>query len=193
MEQSITRSSRVLLICSERYVEKANSGIGGVGYEKMIVTADLVTRIESKKAIPIIRQRGIATLPTFLSSKTYIDLSTDDKFETGFDQLLRDLLNAPLFQKPPLGIAPTLATAAEPIPTLSDPLTQFMIALSSIYDRSGSAGEMRAEWVLEKMNVSKLMFDHAIDLAKKNDFIHVTSNKEIMWVLPAGREHMLKL
>jgi hypothetical protein len=42
MEQSISRSSRVLMVCTERYVEKANAGTGGVGYEKMIVTSDLV-------------------------------------------------------------------------------------------------------------------------------------------------------
>jgi hypothetical protein len=146
MEQSISRSSRVLMVCTERYVDKANAGTGGVGYEKMIVTSDLVARIGSNKVIPIIRQTALLPrLPTFLSSKLYIDLSTDDKFETGFDQVLRELLDAPLFQKPPLGIAPTLKAAEVPSPTLPDPLTQFMIALADVYDRSSSAGAVRAE------------------------------------------------
>ena len=193
MEQSISRSARVLMICSERYVEKADSGIGGVGYEKMIVTSDLVARIGSTKVIPIVRQGGKSRLPAFLGSKLHIDLSTADKFETGFDQLLRELLNAPLFQRPPLGVAPTLASAAEPIPTLPDPLTQFMIALSSIYDKSGPAGEVRTDSVFKVMNASKLTFDYAFDLAVSNDFIFPSRSKDFMWVQTAGRARMLDL
>jgi len=193
MEQSISRSSRVLMVCTERYVEKANAGTGGVGYEKMIVTSDLVARIGSNKVIPIIRQTAFPRLPTFLSSKLYIDLSTDDKFETGFDQVLRELLDAPLFEKPPLGIAPTLKAAAVLSPTLPDPLTQFMIALADVYDRSSSAGAVRQESVFAEMNVSKLMFDYAFDLARKADFVHAAGSKDVIWVQPAGRARMIEL
>lgn len=42
MEQGLISADRVLMICTDKYVEKANSGAGGVGYEKMIVTADLL-------------------------------------------------------------------------------------------------------------------------------------------------------
>ena len=56
MESHLRNSDYVLMICSERYVAKANSGTGGVGYEKMIVTADLMRNIDSNKVIPIIRQ-----------------------------------------------------------------------------------------------------------------------------------------
>jgi TIR domain len=193
MEQSISRSSRVLMICTERYVDKANAGTGGVGYEKMIMTSDLVARIGSNKVIPIVRQSGLPRLPIFVSSKLYIDLSTADKFETGFDQVLRELLNAPLFQKPPLGVAPTLTATSVPSPTLPDPLTQFMMTLESVYDKSSSAGAIRTELVFEKMNVSKLMFDYAFDLAQKNDFVHAAGPKDVFWVQPAGRARMLEL
>lgn len=193
MEQSISRSARVLMVCTERYVEKANAGTGGVGYEKMIVTPDLVARIGSNKVIPIVRQIGLPKLPTFLSSKLYIDLSTADKFETGFDQILREILNAPLFQKPPLGVSPTLTAAAVPSPTLPDPLTQFMTALASVYDKSSSAGAIRTESVFATMNVSKLMFDYAFDLAERNDFVNAGGPKDVMWVQPAGRARMLEL
>lgn len=193
MEQSISRSDRVLMVCSERYVEKADSGIGGVGYEKMIVTPELVARIGSTKVIPIVRQSATSKLPKFLSSKIYIDLSTADKFETGFDQLLRELLNAPLYHKPPLGDAPTLVPAAAPTPTLPDPLTHFMNALTSIYGRSNSAGAVRTEVVFATMDVSKLTFDYAFDLALKNEYVHATGTKEVMWVQPAGRSRMVEL
>ena len=38
MEKYLRTSDRVLMICTDQYVEKANTGAGGVGYEKMIVT-----------------------------------------------------------------------------------------------------------------------------------------------------------
>ena len=193
MEQSISLSTRVLMVCTERYVEKANSGTGGVGYEKMIVTSDLLDRIGSNRAIPIIRQAGLPKIPTFLSTKLYIDLSTDDQFEAGFDQLLRELLNTTLFQKPPLGIAPTLKSTMGPIPTLPDPLTQFMITLASIYDESSSAGAVRTQTLFKEMNVSKLMFDFAFDLAVQKNFVHAAGSKEVVWVLPAGRARMIEI
>ena len=53
MEQSIAQANRILMICTERYVEKANRGADGVGYEKMIVTADLLRQIGSNRIIPV--------------------------------------------------------------------------------------------------------------------------------------------
>jgi hypothetical protein len=42
MERGVRDSGRVLMICTEKYVAKANDGVGGVGYEAMIVTSELV-------------------------------------------------------------------------------------------------------------------------------------------------------
>ena len=42
MEKGLTSSHRVLCICSQAYVDKANAGSGGVGYEKHIITAELL-------------------------------------------------------------------------------------------------------------------------------------------------------
>src|SRR5258708_7847113 len=42
MEQRLTEADRVLVVCTDNYVRKANAGEGGVGYERMIVTAQLV-------------------------------------------------------------------------------------------------------------------------------------------------------
>jgi hypothetical protein len=55
METQLSTSDKVLMICSERYVDKANSGTGGVGYEKMIITSELLSKIDSNKVIPIIK------------------------------------------------------------------------------------------------------------------------------------------
>src|SRR5260221_12606987 len=53
MERHLASADRVLMICTDQYVEKANAGAGGVGYEKMIVTADFLKTIDSNKVISI--------------------------------------------------------------------------------------------------------------------------------------------
>jgi hypothetical protein len=193
MEQSLARSSRILMICTERYVQKANAGVGGVGYEKMIVTADLVKQIGSNRVVPIVRQTGSIHLPAFLSTKFYIDLSTDDLFETGMDQLLRELLNAPLFIKPPIGSDPFKPTQGSAAPTLPAPVTQFMLALASVYDRSSDAGVVRTEWVRGSMNTSKIIFDHALDQALSLKYVDCGPDRKVMWVQEAGRLLLVEL
>jgi hypothetical protein len=193
MEQAIANSERILMICTDRYVEKANRGTGGVGYEKMIVTADLLRQIDSNRVIPLVRQSGSISLPTFLNSKLYINLSLEDDFETGFDQLLRELLGAPLFLKPKLGVAPTLAPRSTPAPTLADPLTQFMQALAKVYEQSSNAGRVKKDSVWSAIGGSKLFFDHAFDLAMQQGLIRSTTSKDDIWVQPTGRSLMVKL
>jgi hypothetical protein len=193
MEQNISRASRVLMICTERYVEKANAGIGGVGYEKMIVTADLLKRIGSSCVIPVVRQRGPINLPTFLSTKLYIDLSTEDLFESGMDQLLRDLLSAPLFVKPPLGTDPFQPVKGKAQPTNPTPLTQFMQAVGAVYEQTTYAGAIRSELVKDAMNTSKLFFDHARDQAVRLNFVQCAGDKSYLWIQPEGRAAILEL
>ena len=106
MERHMVAADRVLMICTDRYVDKANKGSGGVGYEKMIVTADLLKSIDSNKVIPIIRQQGTHNLPTYLRSKLFLEFSREDQFEFSFDELIRTLHGAPLFVKPEVGNSP---------------------------------------------------------------------------------------
>lgn len=42
MQRGISESDRVVLVCTESYVKKAEAGSGGVGYERLILTAELV-------------------------------------------------------------------------------------------------------------------------------------------------------
>lgn len=106
MESNLADADRVLMICTERYVEKANSGTGGVGYEKMIVTSELLSKIDSNKVIPIVRQQASNDVPAFLRSKLYIDFSKSENYELSFDDLLRSIHGAPLFKKPAVGNNP---------------------------------------------------------------------------------------
>lgn len=106
METNLAKSDKIIMICTERYVEKANNGEGGVGYEKMIITSSLLKKIDENKIIPIVKQQGATNLPTFLKSKLYINFSKEDDFEFNYDDLVRNIHNSPLFEKPPIGNNP---------------------------------------------------------------------------------------
>jgi hypothetical protein len=82
IESGLTTSDRVLAICTSQYVEKANAGLGGVGYEKMILTDQLMRNINSDRIIPAIRGNSLAPpVPTFLRSKMRIDFRNDLAYE----------------------------------------------------------------------------------------------------------------
>ncbi len=107
MERGIIDSDRVLVICTDTYVGKANAGEGGVGYERMIVTAQLIQDLGTNKFIPVIRQAsGKEETPTFLGTRVYIDFRNDSQFESEFEKLIRELHRMPVVERPPLGKNP---------------------------------------------------------------------------------------
>ena len=107
MERGIIDSDRVLVVCTDQYVRKANAAEGGVGYERMIVTAQLVQDLGTNKFIPVIRQAsGKEETPTFLGTRVYIDFRNNSQFESEFDKLIHELHRVPVVEKPPLGKNP---------------------------------------------------------------------------------------
>jgi hypothetical protein len=107
MEKSVGRADRVLVVCSDAYVQKADDGQGGAGYEAMIVTGELAKNLSMNKFVPIIRQshRNVKK-PKFLETKYHIDFSEDERFDDAFEELLRTIHRAPKNPKPPLGENP---------------------------------------------------------------------------------------
>ncbi len=107
MENGVRDSDRVLVICTDTYVRKANAGQGGVGYERLIVTAQLAQDLGTNKFIPIIRQSSTdEKTPTFLATRVYIDFTDDEKFDEKLNELLHEIHEVPITQKPPLGKNP---------------------------------------------------------------------------------------
>ena len=96
----------VLCICSENYVRKANLGKGGVGYEKRILSADLMSGTNIDYIIPIIRNNKNKTLPHFLSGIKYADFSVDENYLSIYTELLARIYNEDLNRKPELGNNP---------------------------------------------------------------------------------------
>ena len=101
MKSGVRNSDRVLVICTDSYVRKANAGEVGVGYEPMIVTNKLVEDLGTNKFIPIIRQTEWEDkTPEFLKERVYVDFTDDTQFDGKFDELLRERLLVPSLQKP---------------------------------------------------------------------------------------------
>lgn len=113
MEQIVTDSSldKVLIITDRVYAEKANKRQGGVGAETQIITPSLYEDLGENKFIPIIFEKdedtGKAFLPTYVKSRIYIDLSSDQVYQQGLEQLVRDIYEKPARIKPKLGKAPS--------------------------------------------------------------------------------------
>jgi len=109
MERAVSESDRMLMICTEPYVRKADEGRGGVGYEAMIVTGELVKDMGTNKFIPVIRQSaGGSVVPKSVSTRFYVNLSDGEKFEEGLERLVREIKDTPKLRKPPLGTNPYL-------------------------------------------------------------------------------------
>lgn len=120
MEQMVANPDvkKVLLICNKEYAEKANARKGGVGIESTIVSEEIYRNSDQTKFIPIVYEyddKGKPWVPVFAQSRIFVDLSSDDKFEEGYDQLLRDIYDKPLYQRPPIGQMPSYLEAETPV------------------------------------------------------------------------------
>lgn len=107
IENGVRDADKVIVICTPDYVKKANTRQRGVGYEGSMITAELYQNLETTKFIPIIRQSsGNKKTPDFLGTRVYIDFTDDSQFDVNFDELLREIHQAPRVRKPPLGKNP---------------------------------------------------------------------------------------
>ncbi|WP_138679167.1 toll/interleukin-1 receptor domain-containing protein [Candidatus Accumulibacter phosphatis] len=178
MERSLATADRVIMVCTENYVQKANAGTGGVGYEKMIVTSDLMKTIDSNKVIPVIRQGGRPELPTFLKSKLYIDFSREDQFEESFDNLTRSIHNAPLFQKPEISNSPFEPVAAA-FKRTGDPQLELMKHLMHTFEQMRNREYIPYKYVAERWPGSRAMFDILLEGAKDSGLIRMPTSSVI--------------
>jgi len=170
MERNLATADRVLMICTENYVSKANAGAGGVGYEKMIVTADLMQKVDSNKIIPIVRQDGTHLVPNFLRSKMYLDFSLEDQFEVSFDDLTRSIHNAPLFIKPEISTSPFEPVASSPKRS-GDAMLELMKQLMSVFEQLRTSRYIPYTYVAERWQGSRAMLDILLENAKADGLV----------------------
>lgn len=121
MEQGLSNSNLVLCICSEMYVQKADSGHGGSGYEAMIMTQSLLRDQNLDFVIPIIRNNtGTRKTPLAFGSKSYIDFNDDQKYFFRYQELLERIYGEDVKRKPALGENPFSDKNANSIAIMTD-------------------------------------------------------------------------
>ena len=107
MERGLSKSNRIVSICSETYLKKANEGKGGAGYEKQIMTAELINDQNNNWVIPLIKNnKEKRKTPTFLGGRMYISFEEPHLYESKYEELLRDILDEPILPIPPIGENP---------------------------------------------------------------------------------------
>lgn len=109
MEQGLSSSEKVLVICTDNYNDKSNVGKGGAGYEGQILTAEIYRKQDSVKYIPVVR--GATTdpkTPTCLDGRLYTDFTNPDSYENNLKHLIHELYGVKLVPKPALGASPFL-------------------------------------------------------------------------------------
>ena len=93
MERQIRENDYVLIICTPNYRFKSDGRKGGVGYEGDIMTAEVHNQRNHRKFIPILaRGTWEDAAPSWLKGKYYIDLSSPDRYEKNYPNLLVTLL-----------------------------------------------------------------------------------------------------
>jgi hypothetical protein len=105
-------ADRVLLICDERYAQRADGRLGGVGWETMLVQGDLFAAMSreddggGEKYIPIVRTPGLDEgRPRFLLTKRVIHWPPEAASDDPQRELLEELYEV-RNEPPPLGHPP---------------------------------------------------------------------------------------
>lgn len=106
MERSISESNFVIVVCTPTYADRANTREGGVGFESMIITAEMADQILTSKFIPVLRTGSWkSSMPIYLKSRMGVDLRAEPYSEEEYEKLLRKLHAEPI-QPPPVGTKP---------------------------------------------------------------------------------------
>jgi hypothetical protein len=105
MQRSLREADRVLVICTQNYADKAARNAGGVGFEHMIVTGQLMQNLGTDKFIPIVLQGKDPPLPSVLATRYFYNLGAAPGYALQLDALVKELhgIRPPL---PPLGPNP---------------------------------------------------------------------------------------
>jgi hypothetical protein len=187
MEQNLAAADYAIMVCTRRYVRKANAGEGGVGYEKMIMTSSSLSKISANKVIPIIREKGDPPTPTFLATKLYIDFTKDSEIEFALDDLLRHLLNAPLYQKPKIGDAPFRPLDKARPDKTADGVRDVMTDVAAAYEKTFldyiTFGDLKRTTKLRRFTLEKYL-----DEAQAKNMI--TRTGHLIYITAKGRSYL---
>ena len=166
--------NKVLMICDETYTKKANErGATGVSTETQIISPAIYAGTSPEKFVAIVTQRdesGKPYVPTYYSSKIYIDFSNPAKESESFEELIRFVFGKPRYKKPELGKPPAYLDDSVTI-SLGTTIA-FNRAISALRDSKPYAEGAVEEYLstfLENLSACKITFaDLNNDEAKLN-------------------------
>lgn len=198
MEERVRESHFVLLICSPTFAQKANSGKGGVGYEKAIVTGEIFTGAPREtKFIPILRSgKPIDAIPSYLKSKVFVDMRNDAEFVERTKEVVRHIHDIPMITRPPLGLKPERLTATESA-AAKDPkkvkpkkpfdMEEFKALRDFAYGSEGLNLDARdaTKWAEARMNDGQpfdmIQFRKLRDYAYSSEGLNLDPNGAVKW------------
>lgn len=188
MESGISEADHVLLICTEQYVRKANSGSGGAGYEKMMMPATISDDIYSNKLIPIIRQDGTQNVPKFLKTKLHLNFSGEG-FEYQYDELVRCIHGKALFKKPEVTNNPFKPNAIEENLELGSALKIAMGVIVSFYE---DRKKLNYSNLLSYHNGTRIMLDLGLRECVNKGLIEEYNNYSYFDLTNKGRKYAMQ-
>ncbi|MBN2209131.1 MAG: TIR domain-containing protein [Candidatus Coatesbacteria bacterium] len=158
---------KVLVVSDRVYAEKADERKGGVGTESQIISQEIYGNVAQEKFIPIVTEfddEGKPCLPTFMKARIYTDLSSDEKYFSGYEEILRAIFGKPAVVKPQLGVPPSYITDDSPRPLKT--IHKFAAFRDAIKHEKASSGAASAEYL---QTLLESFEDFRIDV-KKNDY-----------------------
>lgn len=143
MEKGIREADRVLLVCTPIYARKANEGEGGVGYERLVVTGEIASKIDTNKFVCVLRSGTKANaIPVFASTRLYSDFTEDSSYEVALEDLLRDIHAVPNNPKPVIGPNPYKLDSQSPTPSVFGSLFVAVSPTSDLEDLFSRASSL---------------------------------------------------
>ncbi|MDU0457633.1 MAG: TIR domain-containing protein [Geobacteraceae bacterium] len=94
MEKAVAESDKIILICTPTFAKKANNGTNGVGYEKMIITGELLRtfNVSDNKLIPLIFSGTRDTaIPKYVGSKSDIMQKSRNSYKQLTDAIKKNI------------------------------------------------------------------------------------------------------
>lgn len=111
METAVRQNDYVLIIATQKYKLKSDNRAGGVGYEGDIITAEVSTKRNHRKFVPILRRgEWSKAAPSWLLGKVYIDMRGRTPASTYLNLL--QTLHQRRPPAPPIGQRPDSVTPA---------------------------------------------------------------------------------
>ena len=101
--------SKVVIVSDRVYSEKSNKRTGGAGTEAQIISTEIFTKEDQNKFVVAVTEtddKGKEFVPTYYTSRIFIDFTDESKFAGSFEQLLRWIADKPIHKKPELGSLP---------------------------------------------------------------------------------------